>query len=111
MEILKPMSDVKQVIAQVAPQDRATGDPGRVTYGYYTMTGREMTMTDASGVPIRNQSGDKITATVPAGMAPERLAKQLTLRIRRAVYGEAEPGPSHRTGFNRPLSYRRFGLA
>ena len=105
------MSDVKQVIAQVAPQNLATGDPGRVTYGYYTMVGREMTMTDASGIPIRNQSGDKITATVPAGMAPESTAKQQTLRIRRAVYGEAEPGPTHRTGFNRPLSYGRSGVA
>ena len=52
--------EVHRIIAQI--EKPTSRDPaGRVTEGYYTVVRGVMTMTDASGIPMRNANGDMPT--------------------------------------------------
>ena len=49
------MPKVEQVCIQIARPD---GDyPGQVSYGFYTVEGKKLTMTDSEGVPVRRRNG------------------------------------------------------
>jgi hypothetical protein len=100
------MPDVKQVTVIVAnPSSRDPVDQGRVTIGYYLLEGDRLTMTDGEGGPVRGKSGERITHKLEAGEDAAIIAKRLTMKIYRMVWGDGM------AGFNRPLHYRPLGIA
>lgn len=98
------MSEVHRVIAQLAPANKDTGHPGQVTYGYYTVEGDKLTMTDVEGRPIRDDRGDYYTQTLFPGDVAARVAQRLTKRIRERRVGAANT-------FTRRIVYAPLGIA
>lgn len=88
------MSDVRRVIAQV--QAPKPGDDGRVTYGYYRIDDGVLTMTDESGIPVRDRNGERVTHTLRPGDKETAIANALTLKVWRIRHDD-------NGGFNRPL--------
>jgi hypothetical protein len=75
--------DVQKITVQVtAPRG---GDPGRVTTGFYTVIDNVLTMTDASGIPIRRGGGDHYTRKLEPGENPRVWAGIYTKEIRGSI--------------------------
>jgi hypothetical protein len=86
MAELTPKPDVHRIVVQLsAPKG---SDPGRVTTGYYTVEDSVLTMTDASGVPIRRSSGDFFTRKLEPDENPRKWAGIYTKEIRRSIHGD-----------------------
>jgi hypothetical protein len=99
---LMPMSEVKSIIVQVAsPRDNF---PGQTTTGYYVVEGDLLTMTDASGIPIRTPGGDFYTHKLGPDENPRRMANALTKEVRRAIRGNSSfNGPIDMSHLNRDI--------
>jgi hypothetical protein len=92
------MPEVHRVTVTVRrPKD---SDPGQVTFGYYTLVDGILTMTDASGMPMRRTSGEYYRAKIGPDESPQTRARVFTREIRAALRG---------SDFNRPLDYSKFG--
>jgi hypothetical protein len=102
------MPEIKTVTVQVkAPKGE---DPGQVTTGYYTLADYILTMTDASGRPIRRTTtGERFTCKIKPGSNSVGIAGQMTLEIRQMMRGENAPGAVK--GFSRQLDYPKAGWA
>lgn len=96
--------EVHRIIAQI--EKPTSRDPaGRVTEGYYTVVRGVMTMTDASGIPMRNANGDLHTHQLGKDENPASMACILTKQVRAAVHGySAVTGPKRE-----PLVYPKTG--
>ena len=78
--------EVHRVIAQI--EEPTSRDPaGRVTEGYYTVVKGLLTMTDVSGIPMRNTNGDLYTHKLGKGENPRSMACVLTKQVRASLYG------------------------
>ena len=89
----------KRVTIQIrAPKE---DDPGQISYGYYTIEGDVLTMTD-SEKPVRRTNGDLVTDRLQPGDDPDAVARRLTKEFRRHIHGDD-------AGFNRLLNYKRGG--
>jgi hypothetical protein len=63
----RPKAKVERVICTIRPSDPETGDPGSARFGYYTVDGELLTMTDENGTPIKTERGDLVTAVLENG--------------------------------------------
>jgi hypothetical protein len=83
------------------------GDVGSCEVGHYKVDGDMLTLVDAGGVPVRTNSGERITAHLLAGDEARRVASRLTLAHWRNQRAQNELV----LGFNDPLHYPRAGWA
>jgi hypothetical protein len=74
----KPRPKVERVIVTIRPSDPETGDPGSARFGYYTVEGDLLTMTDENGTPIKNGRDEMITAVLEDGSDARAIASVLT---------------------------------
>lgn len=95
------MTEIKGVSVQL---QRPTGpdDVGRITEGFYTVSGNVLTMTYADGSPVEG-----FTFTLKPDDDAESIARVLTRKVRRQVLGLTEEGEA----FNRQISYANTGIA
>lgn len=93
----------ERVIVQLS-FPKGDDDPGRTTFGYYVVEDGILTMTDGEGTPVRKpHNGDFYRHKLRPDDNPRAIAGVLTREIRLAAHGGME-------GFNRPLTYRNFGI-
>jgi hypothetical protein len=86
----------KQVTIQIrAPKG---DDPGQISFGYYTLEGDVLIMTDGEK-PVRRASADLVTHQLKPGEDPDAVARRLTKDFRRHIHGD--------TDFDRPLNYKK----
>lgn len=94
------MTEIKTVTVQLrAPKE---GDPGQVTYGYYTVKDGLLQMTKQDGRPLDNPL---YSVRLHDGAPVEAIAANLTKSIRNEMRGEIVPG------FSRELSYPKAYIA
>ena len=74
----KPKPKVERVIVTIRPSDPETGDPGSARFGYYTVDGELLTMTDENGTPIKNDRDQMITAVLESPSDAHAVASVLT---------------------------------
>jgi hypothetical protein len=74
----RPKAKVERVICTIRPSDPETGDPGSVRFGYYTVEGELLTMTDENGTPIKNDRDEIVTATLEHPSDAHGVAASLT---------------------------------
>ena len=74
----KPKPKVERVIVTIRPSDPETGDPGSARFGYYTVDGELLTMTDENGTPIKNDQDQMITAVLESPTTAHAVASVLT---------------------------------
>jgi len=86
----------KQVTVQV--RGPRGDDPGQISYGYYTIEGDLLIMTDGEK-PVRRMNGDLVTRRLKPGDDPDAVARLLTKDFRRHIHGD--------TDFDRPLNYKK----
>lgn len=102
------MPEIHMVIVQInRPQfeGKEQVDPGRVSYGFYTIADGLMTMTDSDGSPMRDiKTGEVFTHRLRDGEDAEPVARALTKKIRRMLVGD-------NSAFNKPLNYAKAGVA
>jgi hypothetical protein len=98
------MSEVFQVITQtVAPKK---GYPlGQVAYGYYTIAGDVVTMTDRHGNAADDGTGKRYTHKLAAGEDARSVAARMTKELRNALRKGA---PAN--GFTGKISYPKMGI-
>lgn len=94
------MTEVKTVTVQIRPQSE--GDPGQITYGYYTVRDGLLQMTQKDGRPLDNPL---YSVRLHDGAHVEAIAANLTKTIRNEMRGEIVPG------FSRELSYPKAYIA
>jgi hypothetical protein len=94
---------VHDCCVQITPPHEETGYPGLVSEGRYTFEGGVVTLTDHSGVPVKNVHGKVCSQTVGPGDNPLIIARRLTKQFYLARRGK------DRLDFNRPLHYKRDG--
>src|SRR5262245_24388139 len=94
-----PMSKVNKITVTIVRPNGS--DPGRVSYGYYTLVDGTLTMTDASGMPMRRTSGEYYSAKIGPDDDVQRTARVLTREIRAALHGKGD--------FNRKIDYSHYG--
>jgi hypothetical protein len=92
------MPDVKEVTVTTR-NPSGPGDVGSCEVGHYKVDGDLLTLVDAGGVPLRTNSGERITARLAAGDEARRVAYRLTLARWRNERDRNELVP----GFNGPL--------
>ena len=68
----------QRVILTIRPADPETGDPGSARFGYYTVDGELLTMTDENGTPIKNDQDQMITAVLESPSDAHGVAASLT---------------------------------
>jgi hypothetical protein len=95
------MSEVKEVTA-ILSNPTGRDEVGQITYGFYTIEGQKLTMTDGEGTPVRRKNGDLVQHTLGEGENPDDVARRLTKDFRRHIHGDSPD-------FNRPLSYPKRG--
>jgi len=64
-------------------------DPGQVSFGYYTLEGNKLTMTDGDGKPFRRASGDAVQHTLRPGDNPDSIACVLARDLRKQLHGDS----------------------
>jgi hypothetical protein len=74
----KPRPKVERVIVTIRPSDPDSGDPGSARFGYYTVEGELLTMTDENGTPIKNDRDEMITAVLASPSDAHAVASVLT---------------------------------
>jgi hypothetical protein len=74
----KPRPKVERVIVTIRPSDPETGDPGSARFGYYTVEGELLTMTDENGTPIKNDRDETVTAVLEHGSDARAIASVFT---------------------------------
>jgi hypothetical protein len=95
------LSDIERVIVEMSPP--RDGSPGEVAFGYYTLEGNKLALTDEHGKPLRRSSGVTVTHTLREGDNPQSIAVVLTRGMLTERVGQSN--------FNRPLNYPVSGLA
>jgi hypothetical protein len=91
----------QRVIVTIRPGDPETGDPGSARFGYYTVDGELLTMTDENGTPIKNDQDQMITVVLEHAGDAHGVAASLTRNRSRG---------SGMRGFSKgPLRYRDEG--
>jgi hypothetical protein len=76
-------------------------DKGSVEIGFYTVEGKTVTLTDATGVPLRSKKGALITAP----LAPDANVKQVASRLKLAHWRNERAESDEVPGFNSPIRY------
>jgi hypothetical protein len=74
----RPKAKVERVICTIRPSDPETGDPGSARFGYYTVEGELLTMTDENGTPLKNDQDQMITAVLASPSDARAIAGVLT---------------------------------
>ena len=74
----KPKPKVERVIVTIRPSDPETGDPGSARFGYYTVEGDLLTLTDENGTPIKTDQDKMITAELESPSDAHGVAASLT---------------------------------
>lgn len=96
---------IKSAVAIVSNPVNAK-DTGEVAQGNYTLENGVLTMTDADGVPLRDENtGGRIEMRLLPGESETVAARRLTLKIHRAANGD------QLAGFHKRIDYGRWGLA
>jgi hypothetical protein len=97
------MPKVEQVCIQIARPD---GDyPGQVSYGFYTVEGKKLTMTDSEGVPVRRRNGGLVQHELRDGENSQSIASVLTRQFRNHLQGDGL------RDFGKKLVYPKIGVA
>jgi hypothetical protein len=74
----RPQLKIERVIVTIRPSDPDSGDPGSARFGYYTVEGDLLTMTNEAGVPLKNDRDELVTATLEEGSDARAIASVLT---------------------------------
>jgi hypothetical protein len=91
---LGPPPEVQEVIVTVRhPREN---DPGEVAFGYFTVVGDILTMTDQRGKPLDDK---EVTCRLPPNINPKSVAASFTKKR----------WPETRGGFNRKIDYPEIG--
>jgi len=85
----KPKPKVERVIVTIRPSDPETGDPGSARFGFYTVEGELLTMTDENGTPIKIDQDKMITAVLESPSDAHGVAASL---VRRRARGDGMRG-------------------
>jgi hypothetical protein len=91
------MPEIRPVIIQTSDAHPDRGDPGGVEIGFYSVDGRDLTMTDESGKPMAR----------PHRLGPDEDPHVIAGRLTRQRWLKTDGA----TDFNRPLNYRPLGIA
>jgi hypothetical protein len=94
--------EVHSITVQVAAP--RGNHPGAVTFGYYVVADGVLTMTDASGIPVRRPGGDHYTHKLGPDENPRRMANVLTKEIRSAIRGG-------KGNFNDPIDWSKWNAS
>lgn len=94
------MSEVKTIVVQM--RRPSPGDEGQVTAGHYIVEGNTLIMTLADGTPVEG-----FRYELRAGDDAEKLAAQMTTKVRRQLLGISETEEA----FARVLRYNDAGVA
>jgi hypothetical protein len=100
------MPEIKHVIVTTRnpnPDDRK--DVGDCQEGWFFVEGETLTLCSATGEPLRNAAGERMTARIVDGTTPRQVAARLVLSRWRSERDASDGVP----GFNRPLHYRTSG--
>jgi hypothetical protein len=92
------MSNIHRVAIEIEPADAKSGNPGRVSYGYYRVEGNKLIMTGEDGAALVDRQGNRYGRELGPADDPAFIARLLTRRIRDKVIGES-------AGFNRRIVY------
>lgn len=91
------MPEIKTVIIQTSYAHPDRGDPGAVQIGYYTVSGRDLTMCTEAGKPTSR----------PHRMGPDDDPRALAGRLTRARWLKTDGA----SDFNRTLHYPPLSVA
>ena len=83
-------------------------DPGRVAYGFYTVTDGVVTMTNRKGEPAHDDTGKTYTQKLEPNDDAYVIAGRLTRQLRDALRGKNHPSAGFSSGggnFSRALDY------
>jgi hypothetical protein len=98
-------SEIKSVVVIVANPIRK-GDLGEVAEGHYLVENGIITMTNADGIPLRDDNtGRRITHTLERGEDAKGVAKRLVLRQYRTQHRD------EMSGFHRRIDYGPSSVA
>ena len=93
---------IRSITVQIAPATER--DPGQVTFGFYTVDGNVLTMTDGEGAVVRHQNGEPYKHILEPGQDPRPIAARFTKEIRKAATGERI------AGFWGRINYPKIGI-
>ena len=85
----EPKPKVERVIVTIRPGDPETGDPGAARFGYYTVEGDLLTMTDENGTPLKTDQDKLITAVLASPSDAHGVAASL---VRKRARGDGRRG-------------------
>jgi hypothetical protein len=98
------MSDVKQIVVQVAGPGRRYKH-GAVTFGYYTVDDGIVTMTDKDGIPAGVETGKTFSHKLKRDEDPREWAARMTKELRSEFKGGKDRVVA---GFDGPIPYPKL---